>query len=580
MPASFSIRPRKSALLVITLALAVLVQAAADDRKLAPELRKQSGGRAVQVIVQYKAIATAADKGKIAGRGGKTNSDLGLIKGLQVSIPAGQLADLSNDPAVKYISADRPVRGHLANVAPAANAPYAWSLGFDGSGIGVAIIDSGIAGKKDVSVTKSDLNKYDTASSRIVYTQSWVNDGLDGYDGYGHGTHVAGIVGGNGYNSSGSAQTFKGIAPNVQLVNLRVLDKQGMGTESAVIAAIQAAIQLKSRYNIRVINLSLGRPVYESYRLDPLCQAVEAAYRAGIVVVVAAGNEGRNSTAGTDGYATINSPANDPYVITAGAMKSMGTPTRADDLIATYSSKGPTAIDHIAKPDLVAPGNHVVAFLGGSSSTLATTYSGNFVSASGTGSSPYFALSGTSMAAPVVSGAAALLLQQNPQMTPDQVKARLMKTAYKTFPQYSSYTDPTTGVSYTSQYDAFTVGAGYLDIQAALASTELSRGAAKSPTVQYDPATQSAYFVNDSFAVWGGSSNWSSFAVWGGNVFVGGNFAVWGGSTNWSSFAVWGGSAPWGSGTTNGFFAVWGGSTVGSAGTSAEALNTLARGEN
>jgi serine protease AprX len=133
------------------------------------------------------------------------------------------------------------------------------------------------------------------------------------------------------------------------------------------------------------------------------------------------------------------------------------------------------------------------------------------------------------------------LAPANPMMNPDQVKARLMKTAYKTFPWYSSYTDLTTGVTYTSQYDVFTVGAGYLDIQAALASTDLSTGVAQSPTVQYDPATQSVYFVNDSFAVWGGSSNWSSFTAWGGNSFVGSNFAVWGGSSPWASFAVWGG---------------------------------------
>src|SRR5262249_14280505 len=142
---------------------------------------------------------------------------------------------------------------------------------------------------------------------------------------------------------------------------LRVLDKNGNGTESAVINAIQQAINLKSKYNIRVINLSLGRPVFESYTLDPLCQAVEQAWKASIVVVVAAGNQGRNNSAGTNGYATITAPGNDPYVITVGAMKTMGTPSRSDDLIASYSSKGPTLYDHVVKPDLVAPGNRLVS---------------------------------------------------------------------------------------------------------------------------------------------------------------------------------------------------------------------------
>ena len=108
-----------------------------------------------------------------------------------------------------------------------------------------------------------------------------------------------------------------------------------------------------------MINLSLGRAVYESYKLDPLCQAVEKAWKTGIVVVVAAGNNGRYQP--TDGYGTITSPGNDPYVITVGAMKTMGTPTRVDDLIASYSSKGPTVIDAVVKPDLVAPGNLLVS---------------------------------------------------------------------------------------------------------------------------------------------------------------------------------------------------------------------------
>src|SRR5439155_16852114 len=130
-----------------------------------------------------------------------------------------------------------------------------------------------------------------------------------------------------------------GIAPNVQLVNLRVLNQYGAGTDSLVISAIQKAIALKSTYNIRVINLSLGRQVYESYVYDPLCQAVESAWRAGIVVVVAAGNQGRNDSMGTNGYGTIAAPGNDPYVITVGAMKTNGTYSVVDDTIATRSEE-------------------------------------------------------------------------------------------------------------------------------------------------------------------------------------------------------------------------------------------------
>ena len=153
----------------------------------------------------------------------------------------------------------------------------------------------------------------------------------------------------------------------------------------------------------------------------------------------------------TEGYATVTSPGNDPYVITVGAMKTMGTPTRVDDLIASYSSKGPTVVDAVAKPDIVAPGNLLVS-LEAPNSTLYNQFPGNQVPNSfyvkggnSASSSSYFTLSGTSMAAGVVSGVVADLLQKSPSLSPDQVKARLMKTAWKSFPAFSSTTDPTTG---------------------------------------------------------------------------------------------------------------------------------------
>src|ERR1022692_328971 len=287
----------KTSLVVITF-LALVAAAAAKTEKLALELQNRHDGKTVNVIVQFKAQPTADDHQRLVRHGAQHNGDLKLIHGMLASIPASQVDRLSNEPSVKFISPDRRVGGYLTNTAPAINAPYAWAQGLDGSGIGVAVIDSGMVNKKHLSVKKSDLWKYGTGDDRIVYNQSWVNDGLGADDGFGHGTHVAGILGGNGYNSSGTGdfQTLKGIAPNVKFVNLRVLDSNGQGTDSSVISAIETAISLKSQYNIRVINLSLGRPVYESYTLDPLCQAVEAAYQAGIVVVVAAGNNGRDKS--------------------------------------------------------------------------------------------------------------------------------------------------------------------------------------------------------------------------------------------------------------------------------------------
>jgi len=229
---------------------------------------------------------------------------------------------------------------------------------------------------------------------------------------------VAGVVAGNGADSTGGryTYTFHGVAPNVQIINLRVLEKNGTGTDSGVIEAIHRAISLKSRYNIRVMNLSLGRRIFESYTQDPLCQAVEAAWSAGIVVVVAAGNNGRDDTFHTSGYGMINAPGNDPYVITVGAMKTMETLSRSDDLIASYSSKGPTFIDHVVKPDLVAPGNRIISLrapqslLGNAYQQDRVSYSAYTRSADNRTSPDYFELSGTSMAAAMVSGASALLL--------------------------------------------------------------------------------------------------------------------------------------------------------------------------
>jgi serine protease AprX len=281
------------------------------------------------------------------------------------------LARLAKDPNVAYITPDRPVSMTWGNEdyetaieADAAAAQFA----FDGTGVGVAIIDSGVSDHGDLHDA--------SGGSRVVYSQSFVAGDTTTADKFGHGTHVAGLTGGTGVNSgtgNGYQARYAGVAPNVNIINLRVLDQNGSGTDSQVIAAIQQAIALQSTYNIRVLNMSLGRPVYESYTLDPVCQAVEAAWQAGIVVVVAAGNRGRDTSMGTHGFATIGAPGNDPAVITVGATRTMGTATRVDDAIASYSSKGPTLVDHLVKPDLVAPGNRLVS-LRVAGSTLDTNY--------------------------------------------------------------------------------------------------------------------------------------------------------------------------------------------------------------
>ncbi|MBV9770509.1 MAG: S8 family peptidase, partial [Bryobacterales bacterium] len=461
------------------------------ERKLDPSLENLNSDRTVDVIVEFRQVPTEADHNRILARHGQLKHNLDIIKAAHYSVPASELEAISNDPDVEFIAPDRTVHAAGAPTPPAPPAPptpptpapapapptpagpagpaatiftgnpdYGWRTvgadlattvdGLSGIGVGVALLDSGTNNGPDFN----DLQNH----NRIVYSTSMVA-GTDANDHYGHGTHVSGILAGTGFSSLGPNTTYwiRGVAPLANLISIKVLNDSGVGTDSTVIAGIQTAIQLQRKYNVRVINLSLGRPVSSSYLTDPLCLAVQQAWQAGIVVVVAAGNDGRDNSQGTSGYGTITAPGNSPYVITVGAMNTMGTLTETDDQITSYSSKGPTAIDQIVKPDLVAPGNQILS-VNQPGSWLAQIYPANQVAKevytsitgpAGLTGNNYFVLSGTSMAAPMVSGAAALMIQQNPSLTPDQIKARLMKTATKLPPGFTTATDPVTGITYT-----------------------------------------------------------------------------------------------------------------------------------
>ena len=284
---------------VLLLILIVSVTMAyADDSKISPELRNYPSTQKAQVVVQY-APGTQLNCSGLLGivgcvlntvlkLGGTILGQLPLINGVVAVLDGNGIVSLSNQSNVVYISADRPLMPTLSNAAPAVNADFAWQSNYTGAGIGIALIDSGVANHPDLYQGLFPI-------SRVVYQQSFVPGNSSAADQYGHGTHIAGLIAGNGLSSTGFiySKTFKGVAPGAKLVNLRVLDANGAATDSIVIAAIDKAISLKSTYNIRVINLSMGRAVYESYKLDPLCQAVEKAWKNGIVVVVAAGNNGR-----------------------------------------------------------------------------------------------------------------------------------------------------------------------------------------------------------------------------------------------------------------------------------------------
>lgn len=337
-----------------------------------------------------------------------------LGDGAVLSANSDELTNLAADSAIDSLSGD--VRVHvgmaISNPTMLVNQTRTGTSGLlgiggipgvTGSGVGVAVIDSGIA-------------PHAALKNKIVANISFVTGDPSVIDTYGHGTHVAGIIA--GVATGTFAGYTSGIAPGAQLINVRVLGGDGTGYTSDVIAGINWTITNKARYNIRIINLSLGHPVTESSTTDPLCLAVQRAVQAGIVVVVAAGNEGRAPNQARE-LGGITSPGNSPYAITVGALNTYGTPSRGDDTVADYSSRGPTEYDFAMKPDVVAPGSAIVS-LEAQNTYLVSKYP--FLHRGGSGSNAYMQLSGTSMAAPMVSGAAALLLQGVPSLSPAQLK--------------------------------------------------------------------------------------------------------------------------------------------------------------
>jgi serine protease AprX len=375
----------------------------------------------VRLIVQP---AVEGDLSSIRGRlRGIVRRELAGAVALEVS--RAELDAMSNDSAFAHISADAPVVSDMAITNKVTGASAMWqgtggllgllgTPGYDGSGIGVAVVDSGIA-------------PHTALDSRVIARVNLVSwEGATSGDPYGHGTHVAGIIGGNTSAAKYVTPAFAGgSAPGVRLIDVRVLGSTGVGYTSDVIAGIDWAVANRSKYGIRVINLSLGHAVAEPAAIDPLCQAVARAAQAGVVVVASAGNYGVTSD-GAPVLGGITSPGNSPFAITVGAIDTAGTVTRSDDTVAPYSSKGPTRYDMAVKPDVVAPGTRIVS-LEAQGSYLSRNYPSWHIA--GSGKNAYFRLTGTSMATAVVSGGVALLLDANPFMTPGQVKMALQMGA-------------------------------------------------------------------------------------------------------------------------------------------------------
>ena len=349
-------------------------------------------------------------------QGPAEGESLGIIGGAAGPLTGAKILQLARSAQIERIVWDERLRATWTAPEAAAaattagiqtvQAPAAWAAtGASGRGVGVAVIDSGVAAHPDLG-------------ARLLTQVDFTGDGLTGDPG-GHGTHVAGLIAGDGTASNGA---FTGVAPQANIISVRVIDATGHAKLSSIFAGMQWIIANRGVYNIRVVNISFGGTVHSSYAQDLLASAAEMLNFAGLLTVVSAGNAGA-------GASTITTPATDPFVLTVGADDDAGTASLSDDSIPAWSSRGPTAYDGIAKPDLIAPGRQMVS-LRSPLSTLDIMLPDHRVTAPGASTPSYFTLSGTSMAAPIVAGIAALYIEQHPGARPRFVKQQLTATAH------------------------------------------------------------------------------------------------------------------------------------------------------
>lgn len=452
--------------------------------------------------------------------GGEVTSRLDIINGVGARLTAASKAALLAEPLITAITPNNVVE-KAGGVPPTdypdvIGADLSWDEGAIGSGITVAVVDTGLAWHP--GLLKSVNNK---VLNRIVGWVDFVSRTKMPIDPNGHGTHIAGII---ANSQKGADGEWNGVAPGVRLVGVRVLNKDGYGTYEQVIQGIQWVIKNKEKYNIRIVNLSLLSAVRSPYWADPLNQAVMKAWAKGIVVVAAAGNSG-------PGPMSVMVPGNNPYIITAGAYTDNYTPADwGDDYIAPFSAAGPT-LDGFVKPDVVAPGAHMVSTLL-PNTTIVRNHTANW------NGGLYFSMAGTSQAAAVVSGVAALILSENPNLTPDQVKYRMQVTALPWIqaeePNDTLYSMWQMGAGRVNAYDAVFAdvdgSANYgLDINADLAGTQHYEG------FSYYDETTGTYRLRGDFTGWNGAyGSWSgAYGSWSGG------YDAWNGSEPWagSTFA-------------------------------------------
>ncbi len=501
----------------------------------------------------------------VEGAGGAVTSHLTVIQGVGALLTPALAEHLSKTGGLTltlnknvHLSGGDPddEEGGRGSLTPATDYPdvvgadVVWAQGVTGQGVAVAVVDTGLGHHRGL------IRDTQGRKGRIVGWVDFVNGRRTPRDPNGHGSHIAGIIANSQQGADGE---WNGVAPGVNLVGVRVLDETGYGTYEHVIQGIQWVIDHKDDYNIRVLNLSMSGPVAAPYWADPLSQAVTAAWANGIVVVVATGNGG-------PGAMSVGVPAYNPYALTVGAFTDNFTPLDwNDDTLAPFSAAGPTT-DGFVKPDVVAPGAHMVSVMN-ARTYLAQNHQANQIS------NQYFSMAGTSQAAAVVSGMAALVIAQHPELTPDQVKYRITMTAAPWI-DLSSCTpsDPETLSNCSTLYSMWQQGAGRvmapdavlgkvpdysanqgMDIWADLMGSVHYEGYS-----YYDPETQTFRLQGEGYGQWaGGYGQWAGgYGQWAGGYgqwadgygqwaggYGGADFAQ--GYTTGTGYGQWAGSYQW-----------------------------------
>jgi serine protease AprX len=356
------------------------------------------------VLVSTLPGAVGTAEHAVRNVGGAVLKRLSIIDGFEARVPTTAVSALRTAAGVRWVSPDRTVllEGMYGAASGVASAVYPdvvlasrdWASGVTGAGVTVAVVDTGV-------------NQSGDLGGQVVHQEDFTAE-QDGNDNYGHGTFVAGLIAGTGAGSNGAV---KGVAPGAKLVSLKIAGRDGSTDVTRVLEALEWIVDYRDVYGIRVVNLSIGFQTSQSYLVDPLDFAVERVWNNGIVVVTAAGN-------GNNQPRSITAPGNDPFVITVGASDDKTTTSLADDSLATFSSLGPTA-NGFSKPDFLAPGKSVVSSRS-PGSLIDTTYPTSEVG------TVYTRGSGTSFSTAIASGVAALVIQHNPSLSPNQVKARMV----------------------------------------------------------------------------------------------------------------------------------------------------------